>query len=408
MKILESGLIIDGWTVRAIYFLSALVIELELINVPLEGLTNKEERLIKKNIAFKCTYNDGGKGFYVGFSGTCSDDILKWNIENGRAWCRDCACLNYYHKGSKGKRPQSPCYESRLFVDWEFGAGWDHYGVRGNVPRKIRNSEEGKVAIITTRRPGDEEKDRKIVGLYKIGELYSDADAETMVRADDDFRIRFPEEEANELFFWDFYKNENGNDCSWGQGLYRYLSDLQVAQILKVVRETIKSEEEKLKIDQLLKEIISGLDTGIIPEPSGARPKKVKRLNVISRNRKYGPGGEGIEHRKLKEWIAKHPDLLGLSKVIKVEIEQHVFPSGDLPDIVFSFGNGMYAVIEIETVDPMPGAYQALKYKALMCAEKGLPITSNRVRSFLIAWDIPKNVRDFCHNYSIEAKEFKI
>jgi len=367
---------------------------------------------ISGNIAFKCTYNNGGKGIYVGFGGTCSDEIIKWNIDNGRAWCQieNGQCKRYYDNGFKGKRPNSPCYESLLFIDWEYGAGWDHYGVRGDMPRKILGAEEGKIAVITTLFPGDREEDRKIVGLYKIGDItpITDEDTETMIWADENYRIRLPEEEAIELYFWDFYKNKNSNKCFWGQGLFRYLSDVQVAQILKSVRETIKSEEEKSKIDKLLKEMVALGHIDVIPEPVGARKKNIIRANAIAVKRKYGSCGEGADHRKLKEWIASHPNILGISNVTKVEVEQHRFLSGDLPDIVFNFGKDMYAVVEIETFDTMPGAYQALKYKALMCAELRLPMTSDKVKSFLVAWDIPEDTRKFCAQYDIETIAKKV
>ncbi|MHC1761761.1 MAG: hypothetical protein AB9917_20055 [Negativicutes bacterium] len=317
--------------------------------------------------------------------------------------------MKYYEKGFKGKRPTSPCYESNLFRDWEYGAGWDHYGVRGDSPRHIKNTGIGKIAILTARFPGDQEKDRKIVGIFKIAEIsIGDETEETMIRADEYFRIKLPEDEAMELNFWEYYKNAQSDECFWGQGLFRYLEDMQIAQILTAVSETIKSEKEKFMVMQLLEEVKGAIGQEMITEPRGARKIEVNRNQRIARKRKYGPGGEGAEHKKLKEWIAKHPELLGLSNISKKEIEQHVFPSGDLPDIVFGLNKDMFAVVEIETNYPTPGAFQAIKYKALMCAEKGLPITSNKVQAFLVAWDIPKDVKDFCDRYMIVPKAIRI
>ena len=87
-----------------------------------------------------------------------------------------------------------------------------------------------------------------------------------------------------------------------------------------------------------------------------------------------------------------------------VEIEEHVFPSGDLPDIVFIYDNNKYAVVEIEIMDPLPGAYQSLKYKVLLCAEKSLPINSESVKSFLVAPIIPDQIKDFCQKYGVETR----
>ena len=47
------------------------------------------------NVAFKCTYNDGGSEGFVGFEGTCSLDNIKRNVKgkHGRRWCSSPSCL---------------------------------------------------------------------------------------------------------------------------------------------------------------------------------------------------------------------------------------------------------------------------------------------------------------------------
>jgi hypothetical protein len=115
---------------------------------------------------------------------------------------------------------------------------------------------------------------------------------------------------------------------------------------------------------------------------------------------KYGKGGEGEAHKTLKLWLSDNPDKLGLKDVIKVEVERR-FLSGDTADIVFSHKKNRYTVVEVETNNPMPGAHQAIKYRALLCAEKQFSLDSAKVSAILVAWAIPKNVRIFCKNYSI-------
>ena len=67
------------------------------------------------HLAFKCTYCDGGQGKRVGFAGTCSDDILRKNVRDGRVWCGVGPCGEYYENGFSGEMPQNPCCESVLF-----------------------------------------------------------------------------------------------------------------------------------------------------------------------------------------------------------------------------------------------------------------------------------------------------
>lgn len=356
------------------------------------------------HVAFKCTYNDGGKGVYVGFQGTCSESTIKWNIEQGRVWCSqdDCECKRYYDRGFRGDRPVDPCYESILFKKWEYGAGWYHTGKRRGKPMHISKVNEGDIAVLTTRFPGDAEVDRKIIGLFKVAKI--DNRPETILIADKRYRIALTKDIAAQLYFWDYYSTSTGT-IAWRTKLFRYMSDIQVGQILRDIMTVARDDLTKSLAEELFLEIRDRLGRDI-PQPSGERLNRGKRPSVreILISRKYGPRGESEAHRRLKNWIANHPEYLGLRNVKKVEVEEHIFPSGDIPDIVF-ICDDKDAVVEIETTNPLPGAYQSLKYKALLCAEKSLPIDSESVKSFLVAYQIPNQVKEFCQKYGIQTKE---
>ncbi|MDH5390209.1 MAG: EVE domain-containing protein [Candidatus Bathyarchaeota archaeon] len=118
--------------------------------------------------------------------------------------------------------------------------------------------------------------------------------------------------------------------------------------------------------------------------------------------RKYGCHGEGREHKMLKEWVAYHPESIGLTNVQKVDVE-HDFISGDAADIFFEIRGDRYVVVEIETDYPLPGCYQALKYRVLQCAEMGKNINSSNVEAVLVAKTIPPDVRDVCLRYRIRS-----
>ncbi len=120
---------------------------------------------------------------------------------------------------------------------------------------------------------------------------------------------------------------------------------------------------------------------------------------------KYGSGGEGAEHRELKEWIAKNPAATGIGwppGKLEAPLE-----SGDRVDILFGAEKGRCAVIEIEThaSGARQGAFQAVKYRAVLCAERALPLDDPRVRAILVAWKVPPEVRMFCEKYAIEWRE---
>jgi hypothetical protein len=131
-----------------------------------------------------------------------------------------------------------------------------------------------------------------------------------------------------------------------------------------------------------------------------------RRAEASGRADGYGQRGrETPEHKKLKEWCARNPEKLGLSNVLSIPGSIDCSPcdnlTTDAADVIFAMRGGRYAVIEVETSNAKPGAYQALKYKILLCAHKGYPITSDKVRAILVAWQIPADVGHFCEQYEI-------
>ena len=147
--------------------------------------------------------------------------------------------------------------------------------------------------------------------------------------------------------------------------------------------------------------------SGDVPPASGPRterhPRRIQRVVVC---RKYGPTGEGPEHKRLKEWLAHNPARLGYEDVVEIMVER-VFRSGDCADIVWRRKDGCYVVVEVETGLPEIGAYQALKYRCLLCAEMGLELTSPNVVAWVVAREIPESVRALCAKYKIRFEEIK-
>ncbi|MEW6003531.1 MAG: hypothetical protein AB1638_12920, partial [Nitrospirota bacterium] len=303
----------------------------------------------------------------------------------------------------QGNRPVDPCMESVLFRDWKYGAGWYHTGARAGTPIHLSDVGVGKVTILTTRFPNDNEIDRRIIGFFKIDRVTNNPGEETIVYADKQFQLRLPMEEAKELYFWDYYSTLGG--ARWNTGLIRYLSDDQVIRILTDLKDTLRDEMAKAMVITLLNRDFSNISP---PPAIGPRIQKSgNRTKRISMVRKYGSGGEGIDHKKLKEWIAENPEKIGLSCVKRTEIE-YVFTSGDVVDIVFEIDGNKGAVVEIETIEPYTGCFQVLKYKVLKCAELGVDIKSPEVEAILVAWTIPQQVRDFCNKYGIRFVEKKL
>lgn len=222
-----------------------------------------------QHVAIKCTYNNADEGKLVGFNGTCTEDIIKSNIENGRIWCsqNDCGCKQYYDMDFKGDKPKDQCYESRLFRDWEYGAGWCHTGKRAGIPIHFRQVQEGKIVLLTTRFPNDIEIDRKIIGIFKIDNVINKPDEETILKGNNKSGVRLSMEDARELYFWNYYSNTNGG-ANWGHGLNRYINENIMHRILFDLRKILHSEKDRRIVD----DIISSDFSDVEPLPaSGAR-----------------------------------------------------------------------------------------------------------------------------------------
>lgn len=93
--------------------------------------------------------------------------------------------------------------------------------------------------------------------------------------------------------------------------------------------------------------------------------------SIKSLSTKYG-GGEGAEHKALKEYVYNNPGALGLVNVIFRE-KEHQLPSGDKLDVYFELSDGTHVAVEVkpstsDDPDISRGIFQCVKYKAVMDA----------------------------------------
>jgi len=213
-----------------------------------------------------------------------------------------------------------------------------------------------------------------------------------------------PLEEAQELPFWKYFRCKKSPRIMWGEGLLRYMNNDQVVAIVSDLLRTVKQGDHRDHLQELLNEMRGD---GPIPLPVGPLAD-YDRNGAIDKRRKYGPGGEGRDHRELKEWLAQHPEELGYDDVVLPANVERPFICGDVADFVWKRRDGRHVVVEVETTNPEPGAHQALKYGCLLCAEQARPVGSPEVDMWIVAWSIPEHVRDFCREYGIRYKEVRL
>ena len=246
--------------------------------------TRQRVEYYKPNVAFKCTYCDGGRSATcVGFNGVCSDKLINYNINvEKRVWCsqEECACKQYLNGEIKRWELEEEfeeigvCSESAIMRDWAAYAGRYHNGDRAGEPIKMKNAETNSLCILTTREPNTPENMRFIFGVFMIDDTYAGDDYESgEVRAHPKYRLVLTPKEAKRMLYWKYHKNDsNPEKAMWGSGLFRYLTDAEAMQILcDIVKLKKGTKDEKLAKEFL--EAYSnhtGLTMERIGNPSGA------------------------------------------------------------------------------------------------------------------------------------------
>lgn len=101
-----------------------------------------------------------------------------------------------------------------------------------------------------------------------------------------------------------------------------------------------------------------------------------------------GRGGEGPEHRLLKDYIVKNPFIVGLPPAHASGSPEFGLPSGDRVDVVF-VGNGLKTAVEVKSCissedDIARGLFQCLKYRVVLEAQAALSASPFDVCVFLV------------------------
>lgn len=118
-----------------------------------------------------------------------------------------------------------------------------------------------------------------------------------------------------------------------------------------------------------------------------AAPFTVEQLETI-KNPHCIHGGEGEEHKALKEYICQHPESLGYKDVAFAETE-HILPSGDRLDVYFELPDGTHIAVEVKPStspdqDITRGVFQCVKYYAVMDALRNIECKDYNVEVLLV------------------------
>ena len=121
-------------------------------------------------------------------------------------------------------------------------------------------------------------------------------------------------------------------------------------------------------------------------------------------------GGEGKEHKALKEYICQHPECLGYKDVTLAETE-HLLPSGDRLDVYLELSDGTRIAIEVKPSispdqDMSRGVFQCIKYTAVTDALKSIECKNYNIEVLLItAGELSSQNRKLAEELDVEFVE---
>ena len=119
----------------------------------------------------------------------------------------------------------------------------------------------------------------------------------------------------------------------------------------------------------------------------GLQPSKIITEQELEAISIHGGGGEGKEHKAIKEFVYNNPESLGLTGVNRKETE-YPLPSGDRLDVYFETSDCRYAIEVKPSTSPdddiTRGIFQCVKYKAVMEAVRKVEYGRYAISALLI------------------------
>lgn len=145
-----------------------------------------------------------------------------------------------------------------------------------------------------------------------------------------------------------------------------------LSYVTKEAYEGMSKEDKKMFIKQLNALAIHYDKWDWVLAQLGLKPAiSSSDVEEIRSGKVHGYGGEGAEHKELKEYIASHPALVGAKEK---GITEYILLSGDRLDVWFPNSN---VAVEVKPStapdsDVLRGLFQCVKYKATLDAEAAI------------------------------------
>lgn len=186
-----------------------------------------------------------------------------------------------------------------------------------------------------------------------------------------------------------------------GKGVAWFVNDLANFDQLsrKLQRQIVKAELQKIFTFRKWSQVL---------QVFSLEPNNVNFNEIIMQASQFRGGGESREHRELKEYIAKHPEIIGIPRYIGCGETEHPLPSGDSLDVFFCKKN-KYIGVEVKShksqmPDIVRGLYQCVKYLAILEARQAAKRLPQNARTVLILENaFPNELMPLKHILGVEV-----
>ena len=109
---------------------------------------------------------------------------------------------------------------------------------------------------------------------------------------------------------------------------------------------------------------------------------------LIAQVAAFRAGGESEDHKRLKFYIAAHPESVGLGASVDAGKTEYPLPSGDTVDVLFQ-DKGDWIAVEVKSslsnnLDITRGLFQCVKYRAVIEAVQATQNLDQNARAILV------------------------
>jgi hypothetical protein len=149
----------------------------------------------------------------------------------------------------------------------------------------------------------------------------------------------------------------------------------------------LSRKQQRLLVEAELQKVFSYQKWPEVLSAFGLAPTSEDYSKILSKAQEFRGGGESENHKRLKNFVALHPELISLPNGAFGEVE-YSLPSGDSLDVLFKHKADWIGVeVKSEISNPQDivrGMFQCVKYRAVIEAYQAVMALPQSARTVLV------------------------